>query len=494
MDIFDILEKIFTSIIHLNFLHIMLIVFILFVIGLLILISFSSKQNRIKYYNYVVRKIMKVLLWLRTYIEPIFNAINPYPFQSVLLQVTIMYLIFFTIFIRHPWHIQKKWPKTTDIFLVGGLVSLLITLFIEFNVPFQGKTQNPTAFSKNMSHIMNHYGKYIGLLFSICAIVLFGVIISYLAARHTTIAYIIYSLAIFGIIFSIASMLFTLFRHALPPNFPSPTKVVQAIVFVIPMLILNTIVNDISHTSWSMLMLAFVEILFIAGYFVIPMIINYLYLSNPRDKDHIQLMKIRIAGIQNSIENEKSTLKKMKGGIDIKWRTTPELSDKDVKLLLFDVGYTTKNVDRTLVFVRENEKAVTMTMDKIDKLEKELELLTKEFKKDKDYSASILLRDPIFTDKRHILGAFEDLRKGNDYEYQYTLSCWLFLHNQAPNHSYAYNKFTSLLNYGNKPNITYNVKKQTLRITMLSGKTKQKVVYETRDFPLQKWNNIVIKL
>ena len=50
----------------------------------------------------------------------------------------------------------------------------------------------------------------------------------------------------------------------------------------------------------------------------------------------------------------------------------------------------------------------------------------------------------------------------------------------------------NLLNYGNKPNITYNVKKQTLRITMLSGKTKQKVVYETRDFPLQKWNNIVI--
>ena len=489
MDIFDILEKIFTSIIHLNYLHIFLIVFIIFVIGLLILISFSSKQNRIKYYNYVLRKIIKLLQWLRKYIEPIFNAINPYPFQSVLLQVTILYLIIFTIFIRHPWHILKKWPKTTDTILVSGLVFLLVTLFIEFNVPFRGSGNKRQG---SISHLMNNYGKYIGLLFSICVIVLLGVIVSYLATKHTTIAYIIYSLAMFGIIFSLASMLYTLFRDYLPPNFPSPTKIVQAILFVIPMLIFNAIVNDISNTPTSMLILAFVEIIFILGFFVIPIIINYLYLTNPRNKDHIKLMKIRIKAVENSIETEKNTLKKMTGGIDIKWRSVPKLEDRDVKLLLFDAGYTTTNVDRTLRFVRENEKAVVMTMDKIHKLKKELKILQKELKRDKDYSASILLRDPVFTDKRRTLGTFENLRKGNDYEYQYTLSCWLFLHNQAPNHSYAYNKFTSLLNYGNKPNITYNVKKQTLRITMLSGKTKQKVVYETRDFPLQKWNNIVI--
>ena len=214
-------------------------------------------------------------------------------------------------------------------------------------------------------------------------------------------------------------------------------------------------------------------------------------MKNPRDTDHISLMRQRVKGIQNSIKSNKEILSERKGGINLKWEAVPNLADEDLKLRLFSLGYTTSNVDSAVSFVRSNQKAVNDLIDKLRDEKHELAIMEKELLKDKSDFSSILLRNPIFTDVRTPLGKFENLRKGNDYEYQYTLSSWIFLHEQPPNHSYKYNKFTSLLNYGNKPNITYNMKKNLLRITMLSGQTK-KIVYESNKFQMQKWNNIVI--
>ena len=54
MDIFDIFDKIFSAISHLNFLTIFVTIFTLFMIGLLILLGFSTNQSRIEYYNYAM--------------------------------------------------------------------------------------------------------------------------------------------------------------------------------------------------------------------------------------------------------------------------------------------------------------------------------------------------------------------------------------------------------------------------------------------------------
>ena len=128
---------------------------------------------------------------------------------------------------------------------------------------------------------------------------------------------------------------------------------------------------------------------------------------------------------------------------------------------------------------------------KTQDLADELKALKTEQQMEKDYSSKQLLRNPIYTDVRTALGTFEDLKVGNDYNYKYTLSAWFFLHNQPPNHSPAYNTFTSLLNYGDKPNILYNSKEQILRIQVKTN-TEEKVNFETKNFPLQRWNNIVI--
>jgi len=74
----------------------------------------------------------------------------------------------------------------------------------------------------------------------------------------------------------------------------------------------------------------------------------------------------------------------------------------------------------------------------------------------------------------------------------------------------SYNKYTSLLNYGDKPNVLYNASENTLMITMLNTgepaigsvsrlKTPQEldtngniIIYKMPNVLLQKWNNIII--
>jgi len=107
-----------------------------------------------------------------------------------------------------------------------------------------------------------------------------------------------------------------------------------------------------------------------------------------------------------------------------------------------------------------------------------------------------LLNDPIYTNKLTTLGSFEDLNKTtteeNPYNYHYSLSFWVWLNPQSPASNGAYTRYTSLLNYGNKPNILYNAMKNKLRVEVqLKGDTKE-IIYETSELPFQKWNHIVI--
>ena len=70
----------------------------------------------------------------------------------------------------------------------------------------------------------------------------------------------------------------------------------------------------------------------------------------------------------------------------------------------------------------------------------------------------------------------------------------------------SYNKFTSLLNFGNKPNVLYNGQTNTLMIVTeqkdLKNTTNNKlidfdedgnrIIYKNKNMLLQKWNNIII--
>lgn len=117
-----------------------------------------------------------------------------------------------------------------------------------------------------------------------------------------------------------------------------------------------------------------------------------------------------------------------------------------------------------------------------------------------------LINQPVYTDTLYSLGTYQELNGSDVFDYQYAISFWVFLDGAGPNTSAAYSKFTSLLNFGNKPNVLYNGKTNTLLVTMQQKDFKEnnqnklidfdengnRILYKNENMLLQKWNNIII--
>ena len=118
----------------------------------------------------------------------------------------------------------------------------------------------------------------------------------------------------------------------------------------------------------------------------------------------------------------------------------------------------------------------------------------------------LLVNKPVYTDKLYNLASYQELNGTDNFDYQYAISCWIFIDAMPPNTNPNYGKYTSLLNFGDKPNILYNGKKNTLMITMqqkeLDKNTKNtlldfdkqgnRIIYKKSNILLQRWNNIII--
>ena len=331
-----------------------------------------------------------------------------------------------------------------------------------------------------------------GFLMSIFIIILLAIGISYLGAQHTTISWYIMTAAIIALTLIILYTLWTFLEQFTPINL---TKITDIISSFISTQTIKEWFNKLSISlmktpAWIYIILV-VEISFIVAYFAVPLLGHMLYMKDPGNKDYENILKMKIKSIKRQLAEKKELLKVMKGDIDIDWYNVGRIDNKDLQTKLYDAGYTTVTEPAAATFVRQNQDKVVSIYKNTQDLKDELKSLKTEEQIDKDYSSTQLLRNPIYTDVRTVLGTFEDLKVGNDYNYKYTLSSWIFLHNQPPNHSPAYNTFTSILNYGDKPNILYNSKKQILRIQVKTN-TAKKVIFETKNFPLQRWNNIVI--
>jgi len=118
-----------------------------------------------------------------------------------------------------------------------------------------------------------------------------------------------------------------------------------------------------------------------------------------------------------------------------------------------------------------------------------------------------LVENPINTNTQQTLANYIQLNGSDKFDYQYSISFWLYIDSNAPNTNPSYNQYTSLLNYGGKPNILYKAKTNTLMVTMeqknLDKESKNKllefddngnrIIYTNKNVLLQKWNNIIIQ-
>ena len=109
------------------------------------------------------------------------------------------------------------------------------------------------------------------------------------------------------------------------------------------------------------------------------------------------------------------------------------------------------------------------------------------------HDAESLIKEPSNLNISNSLGTFGKLNFVNDkFQYKYAVSGWIYLDSFPPETNSNYEKYTSLLNIGNKPNISYNVLKNKLQIKIENQGKEDQILYETDKFYMQKWNHIVV--
>lgn len=97
--------------------------------------------------------------------------------------------------------------------------------------------------------------------------------------------------------------------------------------------------------------------------------------------------------------------------------------------------------------------------------------------------------------------------KEEGYDYQYGLSLWFYVDAEPASTNTSYSRYTSIVNYGNKPGILYKADTNSLIITVhldqisdemmknnqleLYG-TNDRIVFKTDNLLLQKWNHLII--
>ena len=138
------------------------------------------------------------------------------------------------------------------------------------------------------------------------------------------------------------------------------------------------------------------------------------------------------------------------------------------------------------------------------------------FTKINQQGGKLLVNNPVYTTEQHMLASHQQLAGSDNFNYQYGISSWIYIDSAPPNSNPSYQKYTSLLNYGGKPNLLYNGKTHTFLIAVTNAHpvppetneenddmnfeketeiiegVPHRVIYKNANMPLQKWNNIVI--
>jgi len=117
-----------------------------------------------------------------------------------------------------------------------------------------------------------------------------------------------------------------------------------------------------------------------------------------------------------------------------------------------------------------------------------------------------LVNKPVYTDTQYLLGNYLELNGSDKNDYTYAISFWIFIDAMPPNTNSSYKNYTSLLNFGDTPNVLYNGATNTLMITMKQknlnkynnsklidfDENDNRIIYEKNNMLLQKWNNVII--
>ena len=428
-------------------------------------------------------------------------------------------------------------------YIIGLLVLMLLTYLIYDNVLAMGDNSQYKQYDKNggilsklkfpfmdrLKPLFMNYGVGILLFLTVYSIII--TVIYSIDPRTFNAAKIV---NLFIAITLISGLYFFFQRHlAILGSFG---KLLMYTVFIIPCLIHSVIKimirNEIKEKGNMMrnIIILCVAVILGAGYIFIPHLVKYFHSLNtidPARKNNIGMeietlehetmllraKKNRIEGKPHKyidwgyISNGKDQLYKTEkkellkkelekiGYIDTNKDPAKYAKEKKNNDLL---GITTFTLDDIVLYIQENVPKIFKINSRIDEnIQRVKELKNEKSELGTTNKAKILLMKPMPLDQEIRLAQGYELNKATNVHpnLNYAISSWVYLHPEPPNHNAAMSNYTNILQYGEAQKISYNMKKQSLKVTTFDRDTNNWIdVFETKKIKLQKWNNIVLNV
>lgn len=435
------------------------------------------------------------------------------------LVLSTMLMVFSSVLV-----LMKGYPsniRSYSNFLTGCLFIItsvmMIASYVEFN-KCSGNTNIGIGAAKKNTLKYLYYMIVVGLILAVSTLILYLTVnFGFVNFASSTMLMTIFGL---GLMFLIYNKLLknTGIKKMLKKN--GVLSKLFYIVFIIPCLFQDTvkfIFNQVRHTPKVAFGFLAAEIVLVGMYIIYPIMKKYLYTIMPSKNNKEEIIKSKIKNInmeQIVISSRKKKLMKFDNLMKSDWNSIIETNlnnptkVEDLKKKLIDLGYSNvsgndqmsinkrEKLDNAVQYIQKNtSQIISLRLKHKNNIEK-LKNLNEQLSRINDLQKSkILLNEPVYLNNKKILSNFEDVKMMDfdmEYNYNYGISFWVFIRAQPPNFGEQYNNYTSILNYGEKPNILYNGRLNKLKIVMNNGRDKKPVEHIIDNFPLQKWSNIVI--
>ena len=439
---------------------------------------------------------------------------------------------------------------TIILFLFGVYIWLMLIYFVKF----ANRPGAPDMYNLNRSHfgfdaLWSFVGKIsiLGVLGVILFLIIIGIL--HIAGKWSNAtSSLLFTLNVINVITILALSYFYFLKQIEWGTKPRTFfELVKHIVFYIPCLFINLIegiTGIYNNTSHTVMILLLVEAVIITAYFVIPLMIEYLtdqigtpllkgpvYLNSKHSIGSFESLKKRTEKREQKNEGWWTPIEDMLTGHhksnkkdDIK-NVTPDNSNQSNEYIswqcqkgITDTGsreqcgkdnisqsdclkqeccwdkkpYGTPSCYKALSFDGETYES-TLSVD----IPKSISISQGQNKNSKCETKDGTNNEKIQYDIDSINFAVHKKPSATDimphnFNYHYGLSFMFYINPQPASTNANYNQFTNILNYNQSPQILYKGSSNTLKITMKQGKQPSKIVYESKEVLLQRWNHVFI--
>jgi hypothetical protein len=429
----------------------------------------------------------------------------------------IFALIFVYMFTYNPYNITPK-LSGTNLFTISFVIMFFITMILWYS---NAKSAPTTLNETFKTFLMGAFSLIVSIGVIMLLLTSFG---TFSKNKPSTGTYILNIMIIIGMLTILYNILDT---SGVLKNSPI-LKLLMNIVLYIPCLLSNILeyfMAEYYQTKYSSLILILIEIILLIIYYFYPYVVSWLYTGDGilLINKPLSLNKEKILGYYETLSgNDDITLQKIKNPDKVRMGDTVEFRQDDNSTLVpgkimnirdtdgkYDVVYDDgrmeynvlrKNIStdadtpltiETVIKAKQNWLVATITNINID------DTYNIQYN---DISGNVV--GDVVSNIDQSMVRLVNYINPNINAYRYSISFWLFINSTNE----MSNKYISLLNYSNNPNIMYNPSTNDFIVSVVENlknglsptddiNTDPKLfntIYSNKNITLQKWNNFVI--